>query len=345
MAAKTQILVLGATGGSIVIELLKAKDHPYILSALVRRPEQVDKLKDVGVKSILFKGLDDVDAIRNAAKDHDIIIAAASARNANSAKACLEGLAERKRNHGKEVHYIHISGTSMIGDWPETGERIDTSIHSDIDEDIYVTERDHAESHSPVRAVDQLVVNTGEKENVKTYIIPGPLIWLFTEGFGQVHMMVQLALKKRHAVHIGSGSGIWNRVHILDLTKLFSLIVNNIISNKEIPSGKTGYYFAENGFQTWHSIAAGIGWTGYEIGVIDTPAVANISLEEVADEFFGGDTRDAEGVLASNSRTKADRARQVLGWKPTYGDEAWIQEIKEVVTTMSKESGKDHSFR
>ena len=64
----------------------------------------------------------------------------------------------------------------MIGDWPETGERIDTSIHSDVDEDIYTTERDHAESHSPVRAVDQLVVNVGENEGVKTYIVPGPLI-------------------------------------------------------------------------------------------------------------------------------------------------------------------------
>ena len=64
----------------------------------------------------------------------------------------------------------------MISDWPETGERVDISIHSDIDEDIYVTERDHAESYSPVRAVDQLVVNLGDKCGVRTYIVPAPLI-------------------------------------------------------------------------------------------------------------------------------------------------------------------------
>ena len=64
----------------------------------------------------------------------------------------------------------------MLGDWPETGERIDISIHSDIDEDIYATEGDHLETHSPVRTVDQLVANIGEKEGVKAYIVPAPLI-------------------------------------------------------------------------------------------------------------------------------------------------------------------------
>jgi hypothetical protein len=117
----------------------------------------------------------------------------------------------------------------MIGDWPESGERVDTSVHSDVDEDIYATERDFPESHSPVRAVDQVVVNTGEKKGVRTYIIPGPLICeyksrdagqsrlqiavgrgtgLFTEGIRQLHMMVKLALKKKQAVQIGSGSGV-----------------------------------------------------------------------------------------------------------------------------------------
>ena len=92
---------------------------------------------------------------------------------------------------------------------------------------------------------------------------------------------------------------IWNRIHILDLTKLFSLIVENIVAKNEIPSGRAGYYFAENGFQTWQSIAESIGRTGFEIGVFYTPTVGSVSLEEVAEEFFDGDQRDAETVLAS----------------------------------------------
>lgn len=88
-------------------------------------------------------------------------------------------------------------------------------------------------------------------------------------------------------------------MHILDLANLFSLLVEHITTKKEAPSGKTGYYFAENGFQSWESIAERIGETGYDIGVFDLPTVGRIPLREVADELFGGDIRDAEGVLAS----------------------------------------------
>ena len=31
---------------------------------------------------------------------------------------------------------------------------------------------------------------------------------IFTDGIGQLHMMIQLALKKKQAVQIGSGSGV-----------------------------------------------------------------------------------------------------------------------------------------
>jgi len=64
----------------------------------------------------------------------------------------------------------------MLGDWPETGGRIDTTTHSDVDENIFTLERDFPEKFSPVREVNQLVVKTGELNKVKTYIVPPPLI-------------------------------------------------------------------------------------------------------------------------------------------------------------------------
>ena len=63
-----------------------------------------------------------------------------------------------------------------MGDWPISGERIDTHVYSDVDENIYEIERDFPDSHSPVRKVNQLVVGLGETEGVKTYIVPPPLI-------------------------------------------------------------------------------------------------------------------------------------------------------------------------
>jgi hypothetical protein len=44
--------------------------------------------------------------------------------------------------------------------------------------------------------------------------------------------------------------------------------------------------------------------------------------------------------VANSSRTKADRARQVLGWNPTRGEEEFNDEIREVVAAMIDEKAK-----
>jgi hypothetical protein len=92
---------------------------------------------------------------------------------------------------------------------------VDTTIHSDVDEDIYGVEKglEEDDGFSPVRKVDLLVVEFGEEVGVKTYIVPPPLIFgpgtgFFTLGVGQVHMMTQLALNNKQAVVLGAGRGV-----------------------------------------------------------------------------------------------------------------------------------------
>jgi hypothetical protein len=81
---------------------------------------------------------------------------------------------------------------------------------------------------------------------------------------------------------------------------LFALLTEAIIDQKpDLPSGKRGYYFAENGFQTWRSISERIGKAGKGLGAFETDEVGDVTLKEAADEFYGGDLRHAEGVLAS----------------------------------------------
>jgi predicted MPP superfamily phosphohydrolase len=93
---------------------------------------------------------------------------------------------------------------------------------------------------------------------------------------------------------------IWHRVHILELSNLYVLLVKAILGQKpNLPTGKTGYYFAENGYQSWKIIAERIGGVGKKIGAFETSGVEEITLEEAAEEFYHGDLRDAEAVLAS----------------------------------------------
>jgi hypothetical protein len=66
----------------------------------------------------------------------------------------------------------------MIGDWPVSGSRVDSSIYSDM-EDIFEIEKEfegREEGWSPVRSVNQFVVKEGERLGVRTYIVVPPLI-------------------------------------------------------------------------------------------------------------------------------------------------------------------------
>ncbi|PMD64312.1 NAD dependent epimerase/dehydratase family protein [Hyaloscypha bicolor E] len=343
----TRILLLGATGyigGSILTHLI---NHPIAdtlsITALVRKPYQASILKDAGVIPLLFKDLDDYETIYDAAREADVVIAAASARHEGSAKACLEGLSERSKTTGQPAHYVHTSGASIIGDWPVTGTRVDEKTYSDVSDDVFelekMFEREEA-GWSPVRSVNQLVVESGERLGVKTYIVVPPLIFgpgtgSFTLGFGQVHMMVQAALKRKQAVMVGAGSGVWSRIHILDLTSLYFLLTQAILDKKpDLRSGKKGFYFVENGTSSWKGIAERISVVGKKIGAFESEEVGKMSLGEAKEEFGYGSERDAEGVVGSSARIKADKARQLLGWSPTRGEGEFLEEIEDVVTAM-----------
>ncbi len=81
---------------------------------------------------------------------------------------------------------------------------------------------------------------------------------------------------------------------------MFASLVAAIVDQKpDIPYGKEGYYFAESGFQTWKSISERIGETGRTMDYFETKEVGEVTLQEAADEFYDGDLRDAEAVLAS----------------------------------------------
>jgi nucleoside-diphosphate-sugar epimerase len=111
--------------------------------------------------------------------------------------------------------------------------------------------------------------------------------------------MVQAALKHHRPITVGSGTGIWSRIHIQDLCSFYLLLTQSILSSHPPANGKTGYYFAENGEQSWKSIAEKIGEVGRKIGAWEGSEVGRIGLEEAKEEFGYGSERDAEGVMGS----------------------------------------------
>ncbi|KAG2412867.1 hypothetical protein HFD88_010424 [Aspergillus terreus] len=342
----TKVLIVGATGyigGSILAEILHTPDLANLsVSALIRRPEQAAALENLGVKPIQFKGLDDLDACRDAASHHDVVINAASASHDSSAKALIEGLSLRKQATGKDTFMIHTSGTSILGDHPYTGTPQADKIWSDMTDEVFQMEKAHPERYGQ-RVTDVTVVETGQKLDVKTYIVVPPTI--YGKGSGpfatlsqQVPNLARFARKLGSAAVVESGKGIWNHVHISDLSRFYALLFRAVLEQPTwLPHGPRAIFFVESGEHTWLQVSQGIARAMHKQNLLATTEVKSVSLHEAASHITGGNENLLEITLASNSRARADFARSRLGWSTSRGDEDFLNHFEAEIASMEEE--------
>ncbi|KAF2679183.1 NAD dependent epimerase/dehydratase family protein [Lentithecium fluviatile CBS 122367] len=345
-AQKTNVLIVGATGyigGSILTELLQSPEVSALcISALIRRPEQAAKLEALGVKPVLFEGLDDLEACKNAASENDVVINAASASHDRSATALIKGLALRQTTTSNPTYMVHTSGTSILGDRPYTGASLKDKIWSDVHSDVYNMETTHPERYAQ-RVTDIAVVETGLKTGVRTYIVVPPTI--YGKGTGpfatlsqQIPNLARLARKRGHAVVIEKGEGVWNHVHISDLSRYYLHLFRAVMQQPEwLPSGPRGIFFVESGEHTWMQVSQGIADAMFKRGLVGTGEVKEIGLGEAAEAVTKGDEVLVEITLASNARARADFGRERLGWRAERGDEDFGKHFDEEVEGMMGE--------
>ncbi|MFZ0811219.1 MAG: hypothetical protein WAM83_11440 [Bradyrhizobium sp.] len=111
------------------------------------------------------------------------------------------------------------------------------------------------------------------------------------------------------SAYVGPGENIWSNVHIDDLVRLYALAID------KAPAG--AFFFAENGENSMREVCEAINrMLGYKA------APSAMSMDEAASEWGEG---VAEDTMASNSRVRAVRARQ-LGWTPKA--QSLIEEIE-----------------
>ncbi|KAI9821020.1 MAG: hypothetical protein M1827_003753 [Pycnora praestabilis] len=343
----TKLLLTGATGyigGSVLNTLLSSTRSPLEnlqTSVLVRREDQAKLLAEKGVNPILIKDLDDVDVIRRAASEHDVVVHTASGFHSASAKALILGLGDRKKSGaGKgEVHCLHTSGTSNLADQPITGKYKEDRVFSDTDPDIYGYEvkREKSQPYHQ-RTTDLTVVETGKEVGVKTYIIMSPTIYgVGTGSFNKLTMqipsMIRAALKNGHASVIGEGKGQWDHVHVEDLAVLYELMLSTILKGgkQKLPNGEQGIYFSANGTYTWKDVSEGVAAACTELAPdrVSTKEVKSMSLKEGAKMWAGGDELLAELGFASN--------RDIFGWKPKRTQEDFRKHFRDETEIILKE--------
>ncbi|KAH6708794.1 hypothetical protein BKA61DRAFT_614899 [Leptodontidium sp. MPI-SDFR-AT-0119] len=321
-----KILLTGPTGyvGGAILAALLSSEYGLVkkctISCLVRGEDKARILASQGVRPILFNSLDETDVLARVASEHDVVIHAASGFHILSARALILGLAQRRKETGKEVHYIHTSGTSNVADRPITGEYHEKRFPLSDKDDIYSYEkmRDMKVPYAQ-RTTDIVVIETGLEVNVKTYILMSCSIY----GIGtnpllqlaHVPILIRLSLEAGQVAVVGDGKATWDHVHITDVSRLYELILAKILDGVDIPNGKKGIYFVEAGHHSWLELSQRIAEAGVTLHALKTTALQTLSLEEATKKLGNGWALLGEIGWASNSRTKGDLARE-LGWKP-----------------------------
>jgi nucleoside-diphosphate-sugar epimerase len=309
--APLKILITGATGyigGAVLTTLLNTtRDNlkEVQIAALVRGEDQARVLESKGVKPIVFKSLDETELLTTVASEYDAIIHTASGFHTESARALVTGAGKRVKETGKDVFYIHTSGTSNLADRPITKTYSESRVFSDKHDDIYAYEQ-HRDALTPYaqRTTDLVVVKTGLEVGVKTYIIMSPTIYgigsgLFNNQSIQIPIMVRTAKAAGQAQMIGRGEAEWDHVHIDDLAVLYELILSKVIGGEQVPSGEKGIFFSETGRHSWVDVSREIAKAGVEVGALSTDEVKIISLKEAADLWNSGNEFVCELGFAS----------------------------------------------
>jgi nucleoside-diphosphate-sugar epimerase len=278
--------VAGYIGGSVATTLMKAG---HTVSGLVRSEARARQVEPFGIEPVIGD-LADSAVLEQAAGEADAVINIANSDNQEVVDLFLNAL----RGTGKT--FIQSSGTSIVADLAD-GER-----PGKIYEETTLVEP------LPLRAgrvaLNDAVIAASNAQ-LRTMVICPSLIYGIGLGASadsiQVPWMIALARKHGVGRHIGSGENVWSNVHINDLVGLYLRALD------KAPGG--AFYYAENGENSMRELAEAISrMLGYG------GRTQNMSVEDAVAEWGEGGARYTMG---SNSRVRAVRARQELGWSPS----------------------------
>ena len=280
--------IIGATGyiGGTIAARLRAAGHE--VSGLARDPAKAALLERRGIAPVAGS-LDDNEVLKRACRDADATINAASSDHRGAVEACLEALA------GTGKPFLHTSGSSIVADDAEGefGEAV-------FDEATPFTP-------PPLRAARVALdrdIRSAAGRGVRSVVLCNSLIYGLGLGLHrdsvQVPTLVALARQRGVASHVGRGLNTWSTVHVADMADLYLLAL------ERAPAGS--FWFVESGEASFHDMASAI---GRSLGLGDRtepwPMVAAIAAWCES---------KARYTMASNSRVRADRARDLLGWRP-----------------------------
>lgn len=283
------IFMTGATGyigGSVAVRLVQLGHE---VTALVRTDEGAASLVALGMTPVPG-ALDDAGTIAQACRSADAVVDTADANHAGVVAAIVDAL----RGSGKA--FLHTSGSGIVA--TRADGRLVETVYDETTPVVPTLPRMQQRA-----AIDQAVFDAA-REDVRAIVIRPSMI--YGGGSGprkesfQVPALIEQAKAQGIGLHIGPGENRWANVHIDDVVDLYV---------RALDRGAAGaLYYAENGEEALKTIAEAIS--------------RMLGFGGRAREWLPEEAEAAQGVKAhtsfgSNSRVRARRSREELGWQPT----------------------------
>lgn len=285
----------GYIGGSVARRLLR---DGHTVRGLIRDESRAADLAELGIEPVIGS-LEDEALLKREAQAASAVIHTASSDHLPAVQALLSGLTDSNKP------FLHTSGSSVIGDDAE-GNQVSDAIY-DEDTPFLV-----APMKQPRRDIELHVLGATQFGVRSMVVSPGNI---YGTGTGlnprsvQIPYLVDQAKESGIVRIVGAGINRWSNVHIEDVAELYVLALKNA------PGGS--YFFVENGEDSFIDIAHAIS-RRLELDRIESWTV------EQATQRWG--QMHARYTFGTNSRVRAKRAREVLGWTPRHASAlAWIE--------------------
>lgn len=222
---------------------------------------------------------------------------------------------------------IRLGGTSIIADfWDDFSHGdLNPKVWSDIDD---IDEITSLPANYPHRPVDIALHEAAEKYDgkLKVAVICPPGIYGQGRGMGNtqslyVPALYEEAVRRGATFYCSTGGNLRGWVHIEDLMKVYLALVESAMAGGGNATwGKEGYYFTESQEASQLDMAKHAGTILKAKGLISTAEPEKPSVETIRSfqGMGGGSTSIPNGIYtwAANTRTRGDRTRKLLGYKP-----------------------------
>jgi nucleoside-diphosphate-sugar epimerase len=294
-----RVFITGASGhiGSAVIPELRQAGHE--VTGLARSDKSADALAALGVE-VRRGDLDDLDGLREAARDADGVIHLAFKHEAmltgnyNDAVTAdllaIEAMGDALKGTGKP--FVGTSGTLMLarGGVDRTG-----------------FETDAFESGPRIDAENMVIALASQGARPSVVRLP-PTVHSKLDHHGFIPVLIGIARKAGRAGYVGEGNNRWPAGHTLDAARLYRLAL------EKAPAGSRLHAVGDEGI-AFRQIAETI---GRQLGV----PTASIDPDDAAAHFgFLGP------LVSLDNPTSSALTQELLGWRPEHS--GLIEDLEE----------------